>query len=85
MATAEAAVKRQGMLSASTAMAFVLMIGTVSLFADMTYEGGRSVTGQYLQLLGSTALAVGIAAGAGEFLGYAFRFVSGMAADRTGA
>ena len=72
-------------LAAGPAMTFVILIGLVSLFSDMTYEGGRSLTGQFLQLLGSSAFAVGIAAGSGEFLGYALRFVSGYAADRTGA
>jgi MFS family permease len=51
----------------------------------MTYEGGRVIVGPFLQLLGSSAAAVGIAAGAGEFLGYALRYVSGYFADRTGA
>ncbi len=51
----------------------------------MTYEGGRSIVGQFLQLLGSSAAAIGIAAGAGEFVGYALRFVSGYWADRTRA
>jgi len=53
------------------------------LFADMTYEGGRSLVGQYLGLLGASAPAITVTAGAGEFLGYALRFVSGWAADRT--
>jgi MFS family permease len=66
-------------------MTFVLLLGTVSLFSDATYEGGRSLIGQFLQVLGSSAAAVGIAAGAGEFLGYGLRLVSGYAADRTGA
>src|SRR2546429_5059290 len=66
-------------------MMFVLLVGTSSFFADMTYEGGRSIVGPFLQVLGSTAAWIGIAAGAGEFLGYALRFVSGYWADRTGA
>ncbi|NYT05904.1 MAG: MFS transporter [Methanomicrobiales archaeon] len=50
---------------------------------DVIYEGARSVTGPYLYLLGGTALAVGIVAGLGEFLGYALRLVSGYLADTT--
>jgi len=72
-------------ISAGSAMMFVVLLGTVSLFSDATYEGGRSLIGQFLQILGSSALAVGVAAGAGEFLGYGLRFVTGYAADRTGA
>jgi len=78
-------VKRAPLMSMGSAMTFVLLVGTSSFFADMTYEGGRSIVGQFLQILGSSAAAVGIAAGAGEFIGYALRFVTGYAADKTGA
>jgi MFS family permease len=80
-----AGAKRTALLSAGSAMTFVVLIGTVSLFSDATYEGGRSLIGQFLETLGSSAAVLGIAVGAGEFLGYALRLVSGYAADRTGA
>ena len=35
----------------SPAMRFVLLVGVMSLFADMTYEGSRSIVGPYLALL----------------------------------
>ncbi|MCK7578151.1 MAG: MFS transporter [Chromatiales bacterium] len=63
---------------------FVVLLGLVSLFADMTYESARSITGPFLQTLGASALVVGVVAGFGELLGYALRFVSGRIADRTG-
>jgi MFS family permease len=63
---------------------FIISIGVVSLFADFTYEGGRSIVGPYLGALGATPLLVGIVAGAGEFLGYALRLVSGGFVDRRG-
>jgi MFS family permease len=62
---------------------FVLLFGAVNLFADMTYEGARSVTGPFLANLGASGLIVGTVAGFGEFLGYALRFVSGRWADRS--
>jgi MFS family permease len=68
----------------SSAMGFVLLIGVVSLFADMTHEGARSVTGPFLAALGASALVVSVVAGFGELLGYALRFAFGYAADRTG-
>ena len=68
----------------SRAMRFVLLVGVMSLFADMTYEGSRSITGPYLALLGASATAVGIVAGGGELLGYSLRLVSGRLADMTG-
>ncbi len=71
-------------ISKKTAFKFVILLSLVSLFADMTYEGARSITGPYLAILGANAAVVGFVAGFGEFLGYAFRLVSGYIADRTG-
>jgi len=68
----------------SPALTFVLLLGLVSLFADMTYEGARSAAGPYLALLGASATAVGFIAGFGELIGYGFRLVSGFVSDRTG-
>jgi len=47
---------------AKTAFGFVLIIGIVNLFADMTYEGARSITGPFLGSLGASATAVGVVA-----------------------
>ena len=71
-------------MNTKNAFRFVILLGIVSLFADMTYEGGAAINGQYLALLGASAAAVSIAAGLGEFLGYALRSVSGYFADKTG-
>jgi hypothetical protein len=57
-------------LSGSPAFRFVLAIGIVNLFADMTYEGAASINGPFLGTLGANAAAVSIVAGVGEFLGY---------------
>lgn len=65
------------------ALQFVVLLGIVSLFADMTYEGARSITGPFLALLGASGTVVGLVAGTGELLGYAIRFWSGRLADRT--
>jgi MFS family permease len=70
--------------TANAALKFVLLIGVVSLFADFTYEGSRSIVGPYLAVLGAGATAVGIIAGLGELLGYALRLVSGPLSERTG-
>lgn len=69
---------------AHTALTFVVLMGLVSLFADITYEGARSITGQYLALLGASGTAVGVVVGFGEFIGYAFRVVTGYISDKTG-
>jgi MFS family permease len=68
----------------TTALKFVVLIGVVSLFADMTYEGARSITGPYLAVLGASGTIVGIVAGFGELVGYGLRLVSGYISDRTG-
>jgi MFS family permease len=56
----------------------------MSFFADFTYEGSRSIIGQYLGLLGAGALAISMVTGFGELLGYGLRLFSGRGADRTG-
>jgi len=60
------------------------MIGIVSLFADITYEGSRSIVGPYLAQLGANGAEVGIIAGLGELLGYGLRYFSGRLAEKTG-
>ncbi len=50
----------------------------------MVYEGARSIIGPYLATLGASATVVGLVAGAGEFIGYGLRVVSGYAVGRTG-
>ena len=61
---------------------FVLAFGLVSLLADMVYEGARSIIGPYLATLGASATVVGLAAGAGEFIGYGMRVFSGYLVTR---
>ena len=68
----------------STAFRFVLTLGVVNLFADITYEGGGSINGPFLGTLGASAALISIVAGLGEFLGYVVRAVAGHVADRTG-
>ena len=67
----------------SHALKFIILLGIVSLLADMTYEGARSITGPYLAILGANAVIVGFVAGFGEFIGYALRLVSGYLSDKT--
>lgn len=66
-------------------MRFIVALGIVSLFADVTYEGARSITGPFLSDLGASAAVVGFVVGLGEFMGYGLRLVSGLLADRTRA
>lgn len=68
-----------------TALRFIVLMGIVSLFGDITYEGARSITGPFLGALGASAAMVGVVAGAGEFMGYFLRLASGHFSDRTRA
>ncbi len=54
------------------------------MFGDIVYEGGRSVSGPFLYMLGASAFMVAFIAGFGEFLGYAIRIATGYLADRSG-
>jgi MFS family permease len=67
----------------SSPLTFVILLGVVSLFSDVTYEGARSLNGQFLGYLGATAAVVGIVAGFGELIGYALRLLTGYLSDRT--
>jgi MFS family permease len=70
--------------SKKAALKFVVLVGVVSLFADMTYEGARAITGPWLAVLGASATVVGVVAGMGELVGYGLRLASGYLSDRTG-
>jgi MFS family permease len=67
-----------------SALSFVVLLGVVSLFGDMTYEGARGIIGPFLATLGASGTVVGIVAGVGELIGYGLRLVSGYLSDRTG-
>jgi MFS family permease len=69
----------------SRAIRFIVCLGIVSMFADITYEGARSVIGPFLNDLGASAAQVGIVAGIGEMLAASLRLFSGRIADRTRA
>ncbi len=75
---------RARLAEASPALRFVLIVGAMSFFADLTYEGARSIIGQYFAALGAGALAIATITGLGEALGYVIRLPSGRQADRTG-
>ncbi|BCV21565.1 MFS transporter [Moorella sp. Hama-1] len=70
--------------SLQKAFKFIILLGIVSLFSDMTYEGARSITGPFLAVLGANGAIVGFVAGLGELLGYGVRLISGYLSDRTG-
>ncbi len=65
------------------AMAFILLMGIVSLFSDMTHEGAASILGSFLNLAGASAAAIGFISGLGEMIGYSLRLATGWITDRT--
>lgn len=74
---------KQKMTVHKSSWMFIVLVGIVSLFADMTYEGARSITGPFLATLGASATVVGVVAGLGELMGNALRLVSGWISDKT--
>jgi predicted MFS family arabinose efflux permease len=75
--------KNRARETAKLAFRFVLIFGFVNLFADMTYEGARSIAGPFLGSLGASAAVVGFIAGCGEMAGFGLRSVFGYFADKT--
>ncbi|MFQ3614969.1 MAG: MFS transporter [Cyanobacteriota bacterium] len=67
-----------------SALRFILLLGIVSLCADATYEGARSISGAFLGSLGASGTVVGLVAGGGELLAYGLRLGIGVLSDRTG-
>ena len=67
----------------SGAIAFITLMGIVSLFSDLTHEGARIILGEYLNLAGASAAAIGFVSGIGELCGYSLRLISGLIADKT--
>jgi MFS family permease len=61
----------------------IIFLGIVSFFADITYEGARSIVGPFFAFLGASGAIVGTFAGLAEFAGYGIRLISGVAADRS--
>lgn len=66
-----------------TAIWFVILLGSVSLFADATYESARAIIGPYLGTFGATGAIVSVTAGASELVGYGIRLLSGILTDRS--
>ncbi len=65
------------------ALAFVLLIGALSFFADFTHEGSWTIVGPYLAALGASATIVGAVTGLGEALAFGLQLLSGRFADWT--
>jgi len=73
----------KNILKTDITVRFVILLGLVSLFSDVTYEAARSLNGSFLKILGASGTTVGLVAGAGELIGYGLRLLSGWLADRT--
>ncbi len=67
-----------------TALEFIILLGLISLFADVTSDGARGIIGPYLAMLGASATVVGFVAGLGELVSHGLRIVSGYIVEFTG-
>jgi MFS family permease len=72
------------MTSLKIYMMIIILFGLVSMLADMTYEGARSIIPQYLGYLGADLAFVGFLGGVGELMSYLLRFFSGMISSKYG-
>lgn len=63
----------------------IILLGIVSLFGDIIYEGSRGLVPDYLGVLGASGIIIGIVGGLGEFIGYSMRLISGFLVDTTKA
>jgi len=71
------------MTQKSASLKFIILLGFVSLCADATYEGARSITGAFLGTLGASGTIVELVAGLGELISYGLRLVTGYLSDQT--
>ncbi|MGC8953386.1 MAG: MFS transporter [Desulfurococcus sp.] len=62
-----------------TIVVFILL-GLISLFADMTYEGALSIRGSYLEIIGAPIIVAGLI-NIGWLVSYGSRFLSGVLSD----
>lgn len=74
---------KQKLKHLSAPMIFILLLGVVSMFSDITHEGASSIRGAYLSLLGASAATIGFVSGLGELVGYSLRFAFGVLTDKT--
>lgn len=73
--------KKSGKLTPT--MTFIILLGVVSMFSDITHEGASSIRGAYLSLLGASAATIGFVSGLGELVGYSLRYAFGVLTDKT--
>ncbi len=62
----------------------LILFGLVSLLADTTYEGARSIIPSFLYYLGATATLTGLILGVAEFIAYVMRLPAGYISDKSG-
>lgn len=63
----------------------IFLLGMVSLMGDVVYEGSRGIVPSYLNFLGASVFIIAFVGRFGEFIGYAFRLISGVLSDTTQA
>jgi hypothetical protein len=55
-------------VSRESAIRFIVTLGTISLLADVTYEGARSINGPFLGTPGASVPVVGLVFGDGQLI-----------------
>ena len=75
--------KKHKFIQSGSALAFIILMGIVSMFSDMTHEGARSILGAFLSITGASAATIGFVSGFGELCGYSLRLLFGFITDKT--
>ncbi|MCK4270260.1 MAG: MFS transporter, partial [Methanogenium sp.] len=74
---------KRGESARGIALKLIILLGITSLLGSMVSNGAHSVTGPFLLSLGGSAAVVGLVAGAGDFIGYALRLITGPVLAKT--
>lgn len=65
------------------AIAFIILMGFVSMLSDMTHEGAKSIYGQFLSIVGASPKTISLISGLGEFIGCSLIIVTAAIANKT--
>lgn len=67
----------------SAAFSFIILMGIVSMFSDMTHEAANSINGSFESFLGAPTIVITLVGGIASLLGFGLRLFIGYLADKT--
>ena len=76
-------IKEKKKLKITNAINFIILMGIVSMFSDMTHEGAKSIYGAFLELLGASVQTISLVSGLGEFIGCSLILLTSYIENKT--